>query len=56
LLEKISDGSKILIFTQTKKSADYLTDMLCSNGLKAIAIHGDKSQNVPTSLIEFHNF
>jgi len=51
LLGNISDGSKILIFTQTKRSADYLSDDLCSNGLKAIAIHGDKSQSVKSSKI-----
>jgi ATP-dependent RNA helicase DDX5/DBP2 len=44
LLTKIMDGSKILIFTETKKGADALTRVLRSEGFPALAIHGDKSQ------------
>jgi ATP-dependent RNA helicase DDX5/DBP2 len=43
-LEKIMDGSKILIFTGTKKTADFLTKALRQDGWPARAIHGDKSQ------------
>ena len=34
----------ILIFVETKRSADYLEDILCSRGFPACSIHGDKSQ------------
>ncbi len=40
------DGSKILIFTQTKRGADQLSEMLSSNGASAMSIHGDKTQSV----------
>jgi ATP-dependent RNA helicase DDX5/DBP2 len=44
VLEKVMDGSKVLIFTSTKKMADTLTRMLRQDGWPAHAIHGDKSQ------------
>jgi len=44
LLDKIMDGSKILVFTETKKGADQLTKYLREDGWPALAIHGDKSQ------------
>ena len=40
------DGSKILIFCQTKRGADQLASMLGSSNMNAVAIHGDKSQGV----------
>lgn len=43
-LEKVMDGSKVLIFTSTKRMADNLTRMLRQDGWPARAIHGDKSQ------------
>jgi ATP-dependent RNA helicase DDX5/DBP2 len=43
-LEKVMDGSKVLIFTSTKRMADTLTSMLRRDGWPARAIHGDKSQ------------
>jgi ATP-dependent RNA helicase DDX5/DBP2 len=43
-LEKIMDGSRILIFTETKKNADMLTRALRNDGWPALAIHGDKTQ------------
>uniref|UniRef100_A0A7S4N1D8 RNA helicase n=2 Tax=Odontella aurita TaxID=265563 RepID=A0A7S4N1D8_9STRA len=39
----IEDGL-ILIFVETKRSADYLEDVLCGKGFPACSIHGDKSQ------------
>ena len=42
-LEKVMDGSKVLIFTSTKRMADTLTSMLRRDGWPARAIHGDKS-------------
>lgn len=38
------DGSKIIIFTETKRGADMLTRQLRMDGWPALAIHGDKSQ------------
>jgi ATP-dependent RNA helicase DDX5/DBP2 len=46
ILEKVMDGSRILIFTETKKNADTLTRNLRQDGWPALAIHGDKSQQV----------
>jgi len=34
----------ILIFVETKRSCDYIEDVLCSKGFPACSIHGDKSQ------------
>ena len=39
----IEDGL-ILIFVETKRSCDYVEDMLCGRGFPACSIHGDKSQ------------
>ncbi len=39
------DGSKIIIFTETKRGADQLTKQLRMDGWPALAIHGDKSQS-----------
>ncbi|EER09209.1 RNA helicase, putative [Perkinsus marinus ATCC 50983] len=44
LLERIMDGSKIVIFTDTKRAADDLTRMLRMDGWPALSIHGDKKQ------------
>merc|ERR1719181_412395 len=34
----------ILIFVETKRSCDYIEDVLCGKGFPACSIHGDKSQ------------
>ena len=45
LLEEIAvDGAKIIIFTETKRSADALTKNLRVEGWPAFALHGDKLQ------------
>lgn len=44
LMRQIADGSKIIIFTETKRGADEVTRELCRSGVKAAAIHGDKDQ------------
>lgn len=44
ILEKQMDGSRMLIFTSTKKMADDITRDLRMDGFPARAIHGDKSQ------------
>jgi ATP-dependent RNA helicase DDX5/DBP2 len=45
LLEQLMDGSKIIIFTETKRNADQLTRQLRMDGWPALAIHGDKTQS-----------
>lgn len=44
LIQNVVNGSKVLIFTQTKKGADHLTYFLGSSGVQAHSIHGDKTQ------------
>jgi ATP-dependent RNA helicase DDX5/DBP2 len=44
LLEEIMDGSRILIFMETKKGCDQVTKQLRMDGWPALSIHGDKSQ------------
>jgi superfamily II DNA helicase RecQ len=46
IMERIVDkeGSKIIIFTETKKNADILTRNMRQDGWPALAIHGDKQQ------------
>ncbi|BFG24291.1 hypothetical protein CerSpe_105650 [Prunus speciosa] len=43
-LEDIMDGSRILIFMDTKKGCDQITRQLRMDGWPALSIHGDKSQ------------
>lgn len=38
------DDGLILIFVETKRSCDYIEDVLCGRGFPACSIHGDKSQ------------
>lgn len=44
-LEKVMDGSKVLVFTATKRMADQITGDLRRDGWPARAIHGDKRQS-----------
>eukprot|EP01018_Ginkgo_biloba_P021807 Gb_31459 [translate_table: standard] len=44
LLEEIMDGSRLLIFLETKKGCDQVTRQLRMDGWPALSIHGDKSQ------------
>jgi ATP-dependent RNA helicase DDX5/DBP2 len=44
LLEKVMDGSKILIFCSTKREGDELTREMRLDGFPALCIHGDKKQ------------
>ncbi len=51
-------GSKnwqqVLVFTRTKQGADYLAKEMTKDGIKALAIHGDKSQGArDKALTEF---
>lgn len=49
-------GSKnwqqVLIFTRTKKDADFLAKEMCKDGLKTQSIHGDKSQGARDRALE----
>jgi len=44
LLEKVMDGSKILIFCASKRDSDQLTREMRLDGWPALCIHGDKKQ------------
>jgi ATP-dependent RNA helicase DDX5/DBP2 len=44
LLKEAMDGSRILIFMETKKGCDQVTRQLRIDGWPALSIHGDKSQ------------
>jgi ATP-dependent RNA helicase RhlE len=51
------DWSQVLVFTRTKHGANRLTKQLEQDGIKAAAIHGNKSQNARTqALADFKNF
>ena len=48
LLRKILTGDEVeqaLVFTRTKRAANMLSEQLVRKGIKATAIHGNKSQN-----------
>jgi ATP-dependent RNA helicase RhlE len=47
LLELLKNGEveSAIIFTRTKSRADRVAKMLTRNGIKAVAIHGDRSQS-----------
>ncbi|KAL9239627.1 hypothetical protein vseg_013933 [Gypsophila vaccaria] len=45
LLKEVMDGSRILIFVETKKGCDQVTRQLRMDGWPALAIHGDKDQS-----------
>jgi ATP-dependent RNA helicase RhlE len=54
----IKDGGwhQVLVFCRTKHGSDKLTRILCKKGIKAVAIHGNKSQNQRTrALAQFKN-
>merc|ERR1719331_3261893 len=44
LLEKVMDGSRILIFASTKRGGDDLTREMRTDGWPALCMHGDKKQ------------
>ncbi|KAK9278514.1 hypothetical protein L1049_028081 [Liquidambar formosana] len=44
LLKELMDGSRILIFMETKKGCDQVTRHLRMDGWPALSIHGDKNQ------------
>jgi ATP-dependent RNA helicase RhlE len=53
-LIKQNDWKQVLIFTRTKHGANRLAEKLIKDGIPAMAIHGNKSQNARTAaLAEF---
>ncbi len=56
LAHLIGEGnwSQVLVFTRTKFGANKVADFLCDRGIKAMALHGNKSQSARTqALAEF---
>ena len=50
----MKNWQQVLIFTRTKLAADLLAKEMCKDGIKTLAIHGDKSQGArEKSLAEF---
>ena len=45
MLDKLMDGSRILVFCETKRGTDDLTRALRSDGWPALGIHGGKEQS-----------
>lgn len=45
LLKAVMDGSRVLIFVETKKGCDQVTKQLRMDGWPALSIHGDKNQS-----------
>jgi ATP-dependent RNA helicase RhlE len=45
------NGDQTLVFCRTKRGSDRLCRHLASSGLRAVAIHGDKSQNARTQAL-----
>ncbi|MEH6577042.1 MAG: DEAD/DEAH box helicase [Amphritea sp.] len=43
---------QVLIFTRTKQGSDHLASEMCKDGIKAQAIHGDKSQGARERALE----
>ncbi len=51
-LIKFENMSKCLVFTRTRRTAEWLANQLFKRGIRARAIHGGLSQNVRQRLIE----
>ncbi|QIL72485.1 DEAD/DEAH box helicase [Diaphorobacter sp. HDW4B] len=46
-----NDWSQVLVFTRTKFGANNVADFLTKNGVKAMALHGNKSQSARTQAL-----
>lgn len=44
-LLKAGDVGQAIVFTRTKRGANYVAEYLCKDKIDAVAIHGNKSQN-----------
>ncbi len=51
-LVRDNDWHQVLVFTRTKHGANRLTEQLEKDGIRAAAIHGNKSQNARTRALE----
>ena len=49
---RTSEVTRSIVFTRTKHGADDLVKVLMKNGIDAVAIHGNKSQNARTRHLE----
>ncbi len=54
IIKLIQEGAwkQVLVFTRTKIEADRLTKKMLAKGIKAAAIHGDKSQKIRTKTLK----
>jgi len=50
-LIKTNDWKQVLVFTRTKHGANRLVEKLVKDGISALAIHGNKSQNARTKAL-----
>ena len=46
-----NDWSQVLVFTRTKYGANHVAEYLCKHGIKAMALHGNKSQSARTQAL-----
>ena len=54
-MKKINDGSKVIVFCETKRGVDDLTRQMRQDGWHAVkGIHGDKTQSVIKLSRVFH--
>merc|ERR1711871_1105465 len=51
-LRNFNDGSRVIVFVETKKGCDQLTRSLRGEGMPIHAIHGDKSQQERDQVLE----
>ncbi|QDV22756.1 DEAD/DEAH box helicase [Aureliella helgolandensis] len=46
------DVDRAIVFTRTKRGANMLSEKLCRSGIRAVAIHGNKSQSARTRALD----
>ena len=51
-MRQFNDGSRVIVFVETKKGCDQLTRSLRGEGMPIHAIHGDKSQQERDQVLE----
>ena len=51
-LLKSSSFEKVMLFAETKRTADKISKQLCKSGLRSDVIHGNKSQNYRSKAIQ----
>ena len=54
-MRNFNDGSRVIVFVETKKGCDQLTRSLRGEGMPIHAIHGDKSQQERDQVLEGKN-